>query len=214
MAFLIVHVRFENICGVRRGEEFYFETDPTYGTGKRMNRYTLLLAACIALGAMLAGCPGRFGDLVSSDAQTARYDDVGIKTGIASALLKKDSSKANDINVHCFNGHVFLVGEADAAFRAAALAAARQAKGVVHVTTHWFPTGTASTLHDAAIEGEIHAVLLGNAQARVNLDVWGGHVVLTGLVDNQDDTNRILAGIKKIYRVKSVTSYIALTRSS
>jgi osmotically-inducible protein OsmY len=179
-----------------------------------MNRFLFLLAACIALSAALSGCiSGLMGDFFSSGTRDAPFDDIGIKTGIISALLKTDPSKANDVNVHCFNGHVFLVGEADKEFRAIALAEARQAKGVVKVTTHWFPPGTAATLSDAAIEGKIASLLSGsNGLIRVDMDVWGGHVVLTGLADSQDDITRILAGIKRISQVKSVTSYIALNR--
>ena len=182
-----------------------------------MNRFRFFLVMFAFMVMSLTGCASLSGNLFSPDTHAARYDDAGIKTGIASALLKNDASKANDINVHCFNGHVFLVGEADKAFRATALATAQQTEGVIHVTTHWFPTGTASTLHDAAIEGEIDLSLLfakENGPTTVDLDVWGGHVVLTGLADNQADIDRALAKIKKIAQVKSVTSYIELARIS
>ncbi len=177
-----------------------------------MNRFFLPLAILAFMFALLTGCAKFTGNLSSPDMHAARYDDAGIKTSIGSALLKQDASKANDVNVHCFNGHVFLVGEADKTFRAAALAIAQQTEGVVHVTTHWFPSGTASTLHDAAIEAEIDlAFLFAKEQGpvSVDLDVWGGHVVLTGLADKQADIDSALVRIKKIPQVKSVTSYIA-----
>lgn len=142
-----------------------------------------------------------------------RYDDAGIKTAIVSALLKKDAARANDISVHCFNGHVFLIGEADKEFRNETLEIARRADGVVHVTTHWFPTGTASSLTDSSIESAIASKrLLGDAvnARRVAVDVWGGHVVLTGFADKQSQIDNAVAKIKQIKRVKSVTSYLSL----
>ena len=142
-----------------------------------------------------------------------RYDDASIKTSIASDLLRADASKANDVNVHCFNGHVFLIGEADKDFRNTALEVARKAEGVVHVTTHWFPSGTASSAEDTAIESEIESKLLLTediSARRLAVDVWGGHVVLTGLADKQSQVDNAVAKIKTIKQVRSVTSYLAL----
>ncbi|MDL2316492.1 BON domain-containing protein [Desulfovibrio sp. OttesenSCG-928-A18] len=165
--------------------------------------FCLFLGACISLH----GTP----EIPRPD--DARYDDAGIKTEILSALLKKDAAKANDINVHCFNGHVFLVGEADAGFRAEALDIAREAHGAVHVTTHWFPTGTASAARDALIEGQVAQKVLHTAEvnaSRVALDVWGGNVVLTGTMPKQSQIARTIAETKKIETVKSVTSYLSV----
>jgi osmotically-inducible protein OsmY len=146
-----------------------------------------------------------------------RYDDAGIKTDIASGLLKIDAAKANRVNVHCYDGHVFLIGEADKEFRAKALDFARKVEDVVHVTTHWFPPGTSSALRDAAIEAEIDGKLFFaddiNAR-RVDIDVWGGHVVLTGLVGRQSEIDSAVAAIKKIQQVRSVTSYLSLMRET
>ena len=179
---------------------------------KRFHFSQIVSALAIIL---LSGCATLSGRLFEPDVNAARYDDAGIKTSIGSALLKRDASKANDINIHSFNGHVFLVGEADQDFRAIALATAQETEGVVHVTTHWFPTGTASTLGDAAIEAQIDLKRLfarkeENHRAAVDFDVWGGNVVLTGLADNQSEIDRALVKIKSITHVKSVTSYITV----
>ena len=140
-----------------------------------------------------------------------QYDDASIKTSIASALLKQDASKANDINVHCFRGHAFLIGEADKNYRAFALDTANKTKGVVHTTTHWFPSGTAAALKDAGIEADIDSKLLFTkdvSSTQVVVDVWGGHVVLTGIMAAQSDIDRAVAAVKSVSNVKSVTSYL------
>lgn len=179
------------------------------------SRGVLVALLFVLLLPCLSGCALIMGNDVSGEpGKETRYDDAGIKTGIASALLKLDAARANDVSVHCFNGHVFLIGEADKEFRIKALDIARRAEGVVHVTTHWFPPGTASPALDAGIEAEVDRKRLFaesiNAR-RVAVDVWGGHVVLTGVVSAQAEIDRAVAAIKADKQVKSVTSYIALS---
>ena len=143
---------------------------------------------------------------------STQYDDAGTKTGIAATLLREDATKANGINVHCFEGHVFLVGEADKDFRAFAVKTAAGAEGVVHVTPHWFPNGTGSAISDTALETKVDAALLFTKNlpsTQVVVDVWGGHVVLTGLMKDQTDIQKAVSTVRGVEGVKSVTSYLA-----
>jgi hyperosmotically inducible protein len=170
----------------------------------------IVLSLLVAMP-LFAGCVNISGKHEPPDVEAARYDDASIKTSITSQLLKIDASKANDVNVHCFNGHVFLIGEADEAFREKAVDEAEAAAGVVHVTTHWFPTGTASTADDAAVENAIEAgkVFSDDIDSRrVAVDVWGGNVVLTGIVSRQAEIDRAMRTIRAIDGVKRVTSYL------
>ncbi len=173
----------------------------------------VLAFAALVLAGSLSGCVSIPGAGPGDSSVSAQYDDAGIKTGIASALLKQDAVKANNVNVHCFGGHVFLIGEADPAFRAFALDTASKTSGVVHVTTHWFPGGTSSLVSDTAIETEIDTKLLFTKElpsTRITVDVWGGHVVFTGVLDTQQNINRAIAAAKSVKNVKSVTSYLVL----
>lgn len=177
-----------------------------------MKRSVLLLCCALWLPLFFVGCV-RVPPLLPGgmEAGESRYDDAGIKTSITSALLKKDAAKANDVSVQCFNGHVFLIGEADKDFRRIAQDEAEKPDGVVHVTTHWFPAGTASAAEDSSIETEIANSILFSEDVstrRVGVDVWGGHVVLTGIVPSQAEISNAVAKIKKIKNVKSVTSYL------
>lgn len=160
---------------------------------------------------MLSGCfviPSAVEDERNISTQ---YDDAGIKTTIAAALLKENATKANGVNVHCFEGHVFLVGEADQSFRRFALDTARKATGVVHVTPHWFPAGTGDTLNDTGLETKIDAALLfakDLPSTQVVVDVWGGNVVLMGIMQDQAHINKAVAVVRGVQGVKSVTSYL------
>ena len=142
-----------------------------------------------------------------------RYDDAAIRTEIISSLLRKNPAKANTVSVRSFNGHVFLIGEADRDFRNEATHIARNAQDVTQVTTHWFPSGTTLGGTDATTESNIESKILRPDPVRarsVAADVWGGHVVLTGLVNNQSQIDTAMAKIRQMKQVKSVTSYVTL----
>ena len=178
-----------------------------------MKRHAVRVCLALFLVSVLNGCismSGVFGTQEERDL-SSQYDDAGIKTGITSALLKENATKANDVDVHCFKGHVFLVGEADKDFRQFALDTAKNTAGVVHVTTHWFPTGTVDTAGDAALEEAIvrkMGSIAASPSAQIAVDAWGGNVVLTGILPNQADINTAIAAAKSTKGVKSVTSYL------
>jgi len=175
-----------------------------------------LLLALLSLALVLPGCAYFSFTREPTEQQRRReqrYDDATIRTEIISALLRKDPAKSNTISVRSFDGHVFLIGEADKAFRVEATNIARSAHDVAQVTTHWFPAGTTSGGADAIIESNIESEVLRPEPVRarnVVADVWGGHVVLTGLVDNQAQIDTAMAKIKQMKQVKSVTSYVTL----
>jgi hyperosmotically inducible protein len=174
----------------------------------------LLLLLSLPILALPAGCVS-LGSSPSKEEQrlSRQYDDAGIKTAVTSALLSKNPTKANDVEVRCFRGHVFLVGEADSEFRRFALAAARETKGVETVTPHWFPAGTVDTAADTALEAAIAEKvrsLTTSSLSQINIDVWGGHVVLTGILPDAPGVGQALAAAESTAGVKDVTSYLAV----
>lgn len=177
-----------------------------------MKRFSSLCCAAVLSLVLLSGGCAVFSTPPPSP-EEGRYNDAEIKTDIVSTLLKKDPAKANDISVHSFDGHIFLVGEGDSEFREQAYSVARKTANVVHVTTHWFPFGTADPLRDAPIEAEIEATVLHSEKMngrRAAVDAWGGHVVLTGIVATPQESSRIVENSKKVPHVKSVTSYLSV----
>ena len=174
-------------------------------------RLLIRLVPLLLLILVLPGCfaiPSAVNDERSLGTQ---YDDATIKTSIASAMLKENATKANGVNVHCFKGHVFLVGEADEAFRAFCFKTAGKTEGVTHVTPHWFPKGTGSALSDTALEAKVDGELLfakNVSSTQVVVDVWGGHIVLTGIMADRSDIERAVNVVRRVDGVKSVTSYL------
>jgi osmotically-inducible protein OsmY len=168
----------------------------------------LLLLAAVLLG----GCVS-LTSLLNAEEQnlSSQYDDAGIKTAITSALLTQNPTKANDVGVHCFRGHVFLVGEADAEFRRFAVASAREVEGVETVTPQWFPAGTADTAGDTAMEAAIAEQLrplAASSLSQITVDVWGGHAVLLGILPDAQRISQALAVTRSTAGVKDVTSYL------
>jgi osmotically-inducible protein OsmY len=162
---------------------------------------------------LLCGCVSQF-NIFSEESQnlSSQYDDAGIKTTVTSALLAQNPTKANDVEVHCFRGHVFLVGEADSEFRRFAVASAGGTEGVVDVTVHWFPAGTAATAADTSLKEAIAENLRPLAESslsQINIDVWGGQAILTGILPDDRKIHQALLTAISTPGVKQVTSYLA-----
>ncbi len=164
-----------------------------------------LLALC------LGGCPAVpfiVNDERDLSTQTA---DTSIESKIKAGLVQENPSQALSVNVYSFSGHVFLVGDPDKPFRTFAEKTATSVAGVKRVTTHWFPVGTSDRVTDSRIETGIDTNLLfakGVASTQINVDVWGGNVVLLGLVGKEADIERAQRAVRGVAGVKSVTSYL------
>ena len=171
------------------------------------------------LGALLllfvvssAGCAGVAMDERSLNTQ---FSDAEIVTSVKTTLLGDDMSKGLDVHVYSFRGHVYLVGEADQAYREHTVRVAEKAQGVRKVTAHWFPTGTSDSGSDLVIETKVAKELLfakDVSSTQVSVEVWGGHVVLLGVMENQHNISRAIAASQGVPDVKSVTSYLTTVR--
>ncbi len=165
----------------------------------------------LVLAFVLGGCSTATAPIMDNRSLETLADDAAIKTELAALLVKESPTKAYSVNVHSFRGHVFLIGEADKNFRAFAEKAANNTKSVRKVTTHWFASGISRAVNDTKLEAAIDSKLLFSRNVRstqVIVDVWGGNVVLTGIMGSQADINRALEAVRSVSGVKSVTSYL------
>jgi osmotically-inducible protein OsmY len=172
----------------------------------------LVLFLSVLGASLFSGCVSQF-NFFSEESQTlsSQYDDAGVKTAVTSALLDKNPTKANYVEVHCFRGHVFLVGEADSEFGRFALELARGTKGVTAATAHWFPAGSAVTSADSALKeivAEKLRPLTESSLAQIDIDVWGGQVILTGLLPDDRQISRAVSTARSVSGVIGVTSYL------
>ena len=140
-----------------------------------------------------------------------QYSDAAIITSIKSSLLTEDAGSITGVKVYSFGGVVYLVGEVDQSLRDNAYRIAKETEGVRQVVTHWFKPGTADTVNDAVIDTNINTELLFTknvSSTQVSVNVYGGNVVLLGIMESQADINRAIRVVKSVPHVKSVTSYL------
>ena len=176
----------------------------------RLFRSFVLLATFVSLACM-TGCAAIPAVVEDERSMTTYTADTQIEADIKADLLNKNVGKAYDINVYSFRGHVFLVGEADSDYRTFAEKTAHATDGVRKLTTHWFAVGTSNRASDTTIEAAIDTNLLfakGVASTRVSVDVWGGHVVLLGIMADEGEIARAVREAHGANGVKSVTSYL------
>lgn len=162
------------------------------------------------LGGMLPGCALYS---VPEDKRTVGtiVDDSVIVTDVKTAMLKQDAAEALDVNVFCYDGHVYLVGDPPYSFRPKAVAAARGVKGVQRVTTHWFIPGTGSGAEDTLVSTRLRSNLIaapGLSSTRIDFEVYGGNVVLLGITGSDAQTAQAVRIARGTTGVKNVTSYL------
>ena len=174
------------------------------------NLFSCLVIAFLAFALSACAIP-----YVTSDERDANTHttDIKIQNAIKSELLMESPGKALNVNVYSFAGHVYLLGDVDVRYRGLAEKIARSTAGVKRVSSHWFAVGSADRLTDTRIENSINTNLLfarGVSSTQVNVDVWGGHVVLLGLMANQSDIDRAVREAEGIEGVKSVTNNLTV----
>lgn len=158
---------------------------------------------------ILSGCV--FHQAFKDGSLSAQYSDAGIRSAVEGTLLRNNATLASTVEVYCFKGHVFLVGEAPENFRAFALVQAKTVNGVISVTPHWFPDGSGNTMKDAALAAEIDSKVLFDknlSSSRMAAAVWGGHVLLMGVMNDKKSIDEAVDIARKEGGVKSVTSYL------
>ena len=179
-----------------------------------LNMKSHILGALLLLIAVSSsGCAA--GVVMDERSVGTQLSDAEIVTSVKSSLLGDDMSKGLDVHVYSFKAHVYLVGEVDNAYRKHTVTIAEKTEGVRQVTAHWFPVGTSDGGNDLAIETRVAKALLFAKDVRstqVEVEVWGGNVVLLGLMESRADIDRAVSATKGVSGVKSVTSYLTVMR--
>ncbi len=180
----------------------------------RLHLFLIASALSFCLCGCVAAVPSIVQDERSLDDQSS---DMQIEASLKSELLKYDARRGTSVNVYSFRGHVYLIGEGDHSFREFAEQKARSTPGMRRLTTRWFTPGSSDLVQDTQIESAIDSNLLfakDVASTRVHVDVWGGHVILLGIMADQDEIRRAIAETHNVAGVKSVTSYLVTNAES
>lgn len=177
---------------------------------KKLCQLSLLLA-CLALVCLIQGCA------VYSTASDERLVDTMGSDNAISGLIKKDLMAERfadgwNISVHCFYGHVFLVGECPKEMRAKAVKIAKRDKRVRSVTTHWFSPRVAET-NNFVMATKLRSALIGTGNlnsTRIETEVNSDRVVLLGVANDSNERKTAVRAAREVNGILTVTSYIML----
>lgn len=170
---------------------------------------------CLALLVIGSGCTTFYGAAVDERNIRTIAGDTKIKAIILDAFIQDDTVKTFDIDIACYYGHVYLIGEYDAEKQKnRAVEIARNVEGVKHVTTHLLkkkkgdPCGTTNNL---AIKAKVKAKLIKDGDiwsTNVEVAVVQCNVVFVGLVGSNKEIEKTIAHGKSVGGVRSVKSFL------
>lgn len=169
----------------------------------------LLLLSCLLC---CSGCGALYGVYDDQRLGGTIADDKEISLQIKSDLMDAHLSQGWGINVYCYYGHVFLVGEVPEKMRSKAIRIARKHKGVRSVTSHWF-TPAKSETGDFVLATKLRTELIGTSglsSTRIDTEVNAGRVVLLGVVKDEAERKLAIRAARQVEGVKQVISYLML----
>ncbi|MDD4951464.1 MAG: BON domain-containing protein [Desulfovibrionaceae bacterium] len=139
----------------------------------------------------------------------------------AQASLLADRLDA-DVEAHCYNGDIYLVGEVDRpetadrlVRRMKSINGVTEVKGVIKTRPG---TGYAPPVNDCLVEAKVEANLIKHyhiRSANFDVDVVQGEAVLLGVVENKAEEQEVVDFVKKLKTLKGlahmrVTSLLAI----
>jgi osmotically-inducible protein OsmY len=182
----------------------------------------VLLVALAVSAAAAAGCnpyvaavsavSATYGVATDVRSASTQASDTDIEAQIKSALLTDPVSGTGELTVFCRLGVVVLTGVVPPGSSAGreAVRIARETPGVVRVETFFVPYQP-SSIDDFEIKEKIKAAFVSDPDVvagRVDVAVYGGHVVLVGVVTSWRKADDFIADAQAVNGVVSVRSYI------
>lgn len=186
------------------------------------SRLNGLLVCALALGG--AGCDMRestqSSPVASSTTVGTEIDDSVLTTRVKSALLADPEVKSFDIQVETRKGQVQLSGFIDTRERMdQAIALVRRVEGVKGVdngmTLKEGQTTMGNAVDDSVITTRVKSALFAVPEIKsfdIAVVTRKGEVQLSGFIDSADQVNRILAIVRSVEGVQSVTNEMTVKK--
>jgi len=185
-----------------------------------MKRFLVLipltvLAACNPYMATVTAVRETYSIATDQRSLASQAEDTAIEAQIKGALLTSSVKGTSGIDVYSRNGVVVLVGVVAPGSSAGreAVAIARGTSGVGRVETY-FVNDRPSWSNDFEIKESIRAVYVADpalVSGRVDIAVYGGHVVLVGVVPSRAKVDQFIQDARSVNGVVSVTSFIQVS---
>jgi hyperosmotically inducible protein len=181
------------------------------------------LALVCALSLWVVACDRRENTVstpVSGTTVGTEIDDSVVTTRVKSALLADPEVKSFDIKVETRKGQVQLSGFIDTRERMdKAIALVRQVEGVKGVdngmTLKEGQTTMGNAVDDSVITTRVKSALFAVPEVKsfdIAVVTRKGEVQLSGFIDSADQVNRILAIVRSVEGVQSVTNEMTLKK--
>jgi len=183
-----------------------------------MRALTLLLLAvsmaCAACNPYVAAISATYGVATDERSLATQASDTKTEADIEAALLASPVVGTGDLSVYCRQGVVVLAGVVPPGSSAgrAAVEIARAQPGATRVET-FFVLSEPSKANDIEIEAKIKEVLVADPNViagRVDINVFAGHVILVGVVADEQQAQRFVDDAYSVQGVASVRSYIQI----
>ncbi len=171
-----------------------------------------VLAACNPYTATVTAVRETYSIATDQRSVADQAADTAIEAQITAALMASPVKGTSGISVYSRNGVVVLVGVVAPGSGAGreAVAIARGTSGVSHVETY-FVNDRPSWSNDFEIKESIRGVYVADpvlVSGRVDIAVYGGHVVLVGVVPSRARVEQFIQDARSVSGVVSVTSFI------
>ena len=172
------------------------------------------LTGCNPYTAAVSAVSETYGVTQDLRSVSTQATDTDIEARIKTALLASPVSGTGSLSVFCRQGVVVLTGVVPRGSTAGTVAVqtARETSGATRVETY-FVQYQPSELTDFEIKEKIKAALVTDPQvveSRVDVAVYGGHVVLVGVVGSRQKAQDFIEDARSVSGVVSVRSYIQL----
>jgi len=181
-----------------------------------MHRFHWLLLATVLTGCnpYVTAVSMTYGVATDARSVATQASDTEAESAVKASLLASPVAGTDSINVWCRQGVIVLAGVVPPGSQAgdAAVQIARTTPGVASVEI-FFVSQQPSEAGDLEIEGEIKAAFAADPnvmEERASVGVYGGHVVLVGVVKDPSKIARYVADAQSVSGVRSVRSYIQL----
>ncbi len=170
--------------------------------------------ACTGCNPYVAAISATYGVATDERSLGTQASDTKIEGDIEAALLASPVVGTGDLSVYCRQGVVVLAGVVPPGSSAgrAAVDIARAQPGVTRVET-FYVLAEPSKANDIELEARIKEKLVADPNVvagRVDINVFAGHVILVGVVSDEQQAQRFVDDAYAVPGVASVRSYIQI----
>jgi osmotically-inducible protein OsmY len=194
----------------RSGSDRYLETVAIRVLGVVV--LAIVASACNPYVAAVSVVSESYGVATDERSLSTQASDTEIEADIEKSLLESSTPGTDHISVFSRRGVVVLTGVVTAGSTAgrAAVRIARRTPGVRRVET-FFVASQASEVGDFELKEKIKATFVADPNIdaeQVDVAVYGGHVVLIGVVGSVEQSEEFVNDASGVPGVLSVRSYI------